>query len=204
MSAAHDICIRGSHLIKCGNAALRRKSSLYTPFFPLIKHTPADFNTASFIPLLGRLKMNGYNALGDRVSLLNESNPSIKPAKRASRRQSGFPKESGRYACKFKHLCSCDKTFTTSGHASRHSKIHTTPNAVQCTFPGCQKRFTRTDNMRQHFATHEPVRESSKLFKPSRVLPLMGRTAQGYYRHCASNTRGITTTAKGGTQSCLV
>ncbi|PBP26887.1 C2H2 transcription factor [Diplocarpon rosae] len=48
----------------------------------------------------------------------------------------------------------CDKTFTTSGHASRHSKIHTAEKGVVCTWPGCQKKFTRGDNMKQHLETH--------------------------------------------------
>jgi hypothetical protein len=59
-----------------------------------------------------------------------------------------------RYPCRFRATHGCEKTFTTSGHASRHSKIHTAEKAVQCTFPGCQKKFTRADNMKQHLETH--------------------------------------------------
>jgi hypothetical protein len=59
-----------------------------------------------------------------------------------------------RYPCRYRDTHGCEKTFTTSGHASRHSKIHTAEKAVQCTFLGCQKKFTRADNMKQHLETH--------------------------------------------------
>ncbi|RDA92312.1 hypothetical protein CP533_3267 [Ophiocordyceps camponoti-saundersi (nom. inval.)] len=61
---------------------------------------------------------------------------------------------SKRYPCRYRDSHGCEKTFTTSGHASRHSKIHTAEKAVQCTFQGCQKKFTRADNMKQHLETH--------------------------------------------------
>lgn len=59
-----------------------------------------------------------------------------------------------RYPCRYKDSHHCDKTFTTSGHASRHSKIHTAEKAVHCTHSGCSKKFTRSDNMKQHLETH--------------------------------------------------
>ncbi|KAI1268809.1 hypothetical protein F5Y18DRAFT_168248 [Xylariaceae sp. FL1019] len=59
-----------------------------------------------------------------------------------------------RYPCRYRDTHGCEKTFTTSGHASRHSKIHTAEKAVQCTFAGCHKKFTRADNMKQHLETH--------------------------------------------------
>ncbi|KAA8567067.1 hypothetical protein MFRU_007g01860 [Monilinia fructicola] len=59
-----------------------------------------------------------------------------------------------RYPCRFKDSHQCSKTFTTSGHASRHAKIHTAEKMVRCTFAGCMKKFTRADNMKQHLDTH--------------------------------------------------
>ncbi|KAK3311330.1 uncharacterized protein B0T15DRAFT_71336 [Chaetomium strumarium] len=59
-----------------------------------------------------------------------------------------------RYPCRFRDTHGCDKTFTTSGHASRHSKIHTSEKSIPCSFQGCLKKFTRTDNMKQHLETH--------------------------------------------------
>ncbi|KAH9908801.1 hypothetical protein F4778DRAFT_718780 [Xylariomycetidae sp. FL2044] len=68
---------------------------------------------------------------------------------------SAVPEKPGkRYPCRYRDTHGCEKTFTTSGHASRHSKIHTAEKAVQCTFSGCQKKFTRADNMKQHLETH--------------------------------------------------
>lgn len=78
----------------------------------------------------------------------------------------GTSKRSGsssrkRYPCRFKDSHGCDKSFTTSGHASRHSKIHTAERAVHCPFQDCQKKFTRVDNMRQHLETHYKERSRS-------------------------------------------
>ncbi|KAK7422197.1 hypothetical protein QQX98_001720 [Neonectria punicea] len=69
---------------------------------------------------------------------------------------------SKRYPCRYRDSHGCEKTFTTSGHASRHSKIHTAEKAVHCTFVGCQKKFTRADNMKQHLETH--YKEKSRIF----------------------------------------
>ncbi|KAI0205000.1 hypothetical protein F4808DRAFT_318133 [Astrocystis sublimbata] len=63
-------------------------------------------------------------------------------------------KSGKRYPCRYRESHGCEKTFTTSGHASRHSKIHTAEKAVQCSFAGCHKKFTRADNMKQHLETH--------------------------------------------------
>lgn len=69
-------------------------------------------------------------------------------------------KAAKRYPCRYKDSHRCDKTFTTSGHASRHSKIHTAEKAVPCTFEGCTKKFTRADNMKQHLDTHYKEKHS--------------------------------------------
>ncbi|EDO04309.1 hypothetical protein SS1G_06792 [Sclerotinia sclerotiorum 1980 UF-70] len=70
-----------------------------------------------------------------------------------------------RYSCRFKESHRCNKTFTTSGHASRHAKIHTAEKMVRCTFVGCVKKFTRADNMKQHLDTHykDKPRSSSNI-----------------------------------------
>ncbi|KAK4074917.1 transcriptional regulator family: C2H2 zinc finger [Purpureocillium lilacinum] len=59
-----------------------------------------------------------------------------------------------RYPCRCRDSHGCERTFTTSGHATRHSRIHTGDKNIQCTYPGCGKTFTRPDNMKQHVATH--------------------------------------------------
>lgn len=83
-----------------------------------------------------------------------------------------YPKGAKRYPCRFKDSHGCDRTFTTSGHASRHSKIHTAEKAVQCTFLGCQKKFTRADNMKQHLETHYKDRARGVASKPSKPSTL--------------------------------
>lgn len=77
--------------------------------------------------------------------------------------QNGGNSERGqkRYPCRFRETMGCEKTFTTSGHASRHSKIHTAEKGVSCSWPGCQKKFTRADNMKQHLETHTKDRSRS-------------------------------------------
>lgn len=92
--------------------------------------------------------------------------PAKRPGYAASSRATSFDDDSSaqsamadqrpskRYPCRYRDSHGCEKTFTTSGHASRHSKIHTAEKAVQCTFHGCQKKFTRADNMKQHLETH--------------------------------------------------
>lgn len=76
--------------------------------------------------------------------------------------QGATERGSKRYPCRFRDSHHCEKTFTTSGHASRHSKIHTAEKAVHCTFQGCQKKFTRADNMKQHLDTHYKSKGSSQ------------------------------------------
>ncbi|KAK4456964.1 hypothetical protein QBC42DRAFT_47507 [Cladorrhinum samala] len=69
-----------------------------------------------------------------------------------------------RFPCRYRDTHGCEKTFTTSGHASRHSKIHTAEKAVPCSYLGCTKKFTRADNMKQHLETHykDKSRSSSR------------------------------------------
>ncbi|KAJ2774857.1 transcriptional repressor [Coemansia nantahalensis] len=58
---------------------------------------------------------------------------------------------------KRKHTCGfpgCGKAFTTSGHLSRHHRIHTGEKNYCCLYPGCMSRFSRQDNMMQHYRTH--------------------------------------------------
>ncbi|POS71901.1 hypothetical protein DHEL01_v209706 [Diaporthe helianthi] len=83
----------------------------------------------------------------------DESVESLSPGKKGPRGKTcTSPK---RYPCKFRETYSCYKTFTTSGHASRHAKIHTAEKTVPCSWPGCNRRFTRSDNMKQHLETHK-------------------------------------------------
>ncbi|EOR00374.1 Transcriptional regulator NRG1 [Wallemia ichthyophaga EXF-994] len=53
------------------------------------------------------------------------------------------------YTCK-----TCHKSFTTSGHLSRHQRTHTGERAYGCPWPGCSTRCSRQDNLQQHYRTH--------------------------------------------------
>ncbi|KAI9096225.1 hypothetical protein DFS34DRAFT_159731 [Phlyctochytrium arcticum] len=48
----------------------------------------------------------------------------------------------------------CKKAFTTSGHLARHSRIHTGIKPFGCLLDGCPSRFSRQDNMMQHYRCH--------------------------------------------------
>ncbi|KDN36783.1 hypothetical protein K437DRAFT_229541 [Tilletiaria anomala UBC 951] len=56
----------------------------------------------------------------------------------------------------------CNKTFSTSGHAARHSRIHAGSRPYMCTFPNCKARFSRQDNSLQHYKTHIAATKSGK------------------------------------------
>ncbi len=54
-----------------------------------------------------------------------------------------------------KYKCNlCEKTFTTSGHLARHTRIHTGERKYECPFQDCKARFSRQDNCMQHYRTH--------------------------------------------------
>lgn len=73
-----------------------------------------------------------------------------------------YPPSQKKYECKYRIQHGCDQTFTTSGHASRHSKIHDSLKAISCTHAGCAKKFTRSDNMKQHLETHNKDKKREK------------------------------------------
>lgn len=52
-----------------------------------------------------------------------------------------------------RHVCpveGCDKHFSTSGHARRHSRIHAALRPFECPHEACGATFTRRDNCTQH------------------------------------------------------
>ncbi|PWN96975.1 hypothetical protein FA09DRAFT_292277, partial [Tilletiopsis washingtonensis] len=51
------------------------------------------------------------------------------------------------YVCPHK---GCDKTFSTSGHARRHSHTHKPQQPFVCPHDGCDATFSRRDNCTQH------------------------------------------------------
>ncbi|KAF6844139.1 C2H2 transcription factor [Colletotrichum musicola] len=106
---------------------------------------------------------------------------------------SPLPERPGkRYPCRYRDSHGCEKTFTTSGHASRHSKIHTAEKAVQCTFHGCQKKFTRADNMKQHLETHYKDKSRSSASAKAAARSSLGALSASGRRSSSSSTRTAT------------
>ncbi|KAJ2905100.1 C2H2 transcription factor [Zalerion maritima] len=94
-----------------------------------------------------------------------------------------------RYPCRYRDTHGCDKTFTTSGHASRHSKIHTAEKAVPCTYPNCHKKFTRADNMKQHLETHYKDKSRTSGSRSSAPRSSATSATGGSRRTSASSSR---------------
>ncbi|OTB03064.1 hypothetical protein M426DRAFT_12892 [Hypoxylon sp. CI-4A] len=109
-----------------------------------------------------------------------------------SSNSSGAPEKTGkRYPCRYRDSHGCEKTFTTSGHASRHSKIHTAEKAVQCTYPGCHKKFTRADNMKQHLETHFKDKSRSSGSSKSKSSTLSSSSKRGSVSSKASSHSSV-------------
>jgi uncharacterized Zn-finger protein len=93
-----------------------------------------------------------------------------------------------RYPCRYRDSHGCEKTFTTSGHASRHSKIHTAEKAVPCIYPGCSKKFTRADNMKQHLETHYKEKARPSLSASDRRSSTASKSSSSGRRAAAAMT----------------
>ena len=68
-----------------------------------------------------------------------------------------------------KYTCHCAKSFTTSGHLARHSRIHTGEKNYECRWEGCGARFSRQDNCMQHFRTHTLVNGNKRVVRKKRI-----------------------------------
>ncbi|KAI8844236.1 hypothetical protein BC829DRAFT_400364 [Chytridium lagenaria] len=84
----------------------------------------------------------------------------------------------------------CLKMFTTSGHLSRHIKGHSGAKPYACPIQGCTSRFSRHDNMMQHYRSHtrrvtNPYQYGTPAFYSSIYLPSGPTVASPY--HLASN-----------------
>lgn len=56
------------------------------------------------------------------------------------------------------HVCpvtKCGKAFPTKSRLNRHLIVHTGDKPFACLHPGCNKAFSRRDNMMQHYKSHE-------------------------------------------------
>ncbi|KAI7901203.1 uncharacterized protein BX663DRAFT_515247 [Cokeromyces recurvatus] len=53
----------------------------------------------------------------------------------------------------------CNMVFTRSEHLARHERKHTGEKPYKCIVPGCERMFSRFDNMMQHTQTHDKSRK---------------------------------------------
>lgn len=58
-----------------------------------------------------------------------------------------------RFGCKYD---GCGRSFSTSGHLTRHNKIHTGEKIHFCPILNCASKFSRRDNMNQRNLTADP------------------------------------------------
>lgn len=68
-----------------------------------------------------------------------------------------------------RYTCHCSKSFTTSGHLARHTRIHTGEKNYVCPEAGCAARFSRQDNCMQHFRTHQNGSGSKRASRKRRM-----------------------------------
>ncbi|KAK7044321.1 hypothetical protein R3P38DRAFT_3258492 [Favolaschia claudopus] len=57
----------------------------------------------------------------------------------------------------------CPAAFATSGHLTRHQRIHTGEMSFACDVPGCGFRCSRKDNLKQHRQLHFEIRDMDEL-----------------------------------------
>ncbi|KAI8081815.1 uncharacterized protein B0P05DRAFT_62532 [Gilbertella persicaria] len=69
----------------------------------------------------------------------------------------------------------CDMVFTRSEHLARHERKHTGEKPYKCVVPGCNRMFSRFDNMMQHTQTHE----KNKKPVPSSLVQSTKRMSRG-------------------------
>ncbi|CEP14790.1 hypothetical protein [Parasitella parasitica] len=67
----------------------------------------------------------------------------------------------------------CRMVFTRSEHLARHMRKHTGEKPFQCVVPGCERMFSRFDNMMQHTQTHNKARG------PRRTKPTSTKSKRG-------------------------
>lgn len=110
---------------------------------PCGKNAPAgSSSTKNTKVLLGQMTRPNNKVYSDRSSVIKLKDNSQKIEQRR------------------KHICQvCLTGFTTSGHLSRHLKIHTGEKSHVCPHVGCKQSFSRQDNCLQHYRTHQKKKD---------------------------------------------
>jgi uncharacterized Zn-finger protein len=89
------------------------------------------------------LKVNGLviNLLNEDASATQSSSPAPELSENFINRR--------RFTCQF-----CQKGFNSLSHLQRHERIHSGDKPFSCPIENCPSRFSRHDNMMQHYRTH--------------------------------------------------
>ncbi|RPA99352.1 hypothetical protein L873DRAFT_920668 [Choiromyces venosus 120613-1] len=135
-------------------------------YFPTIS-TPSQASSPISSPAITTASAVSAAAVPEELSPmsplapLSSAPPSPKSARAAA--NPSLKRTSRRYTCH------CGKSFTTSGHLARHTRIHTGEKNYICPEAGCGARFSRQDNCMQHYRTHQSGSASKRAARKRRM-----------------------------------
>ncbi|PUU80341.1 hypothetical protein B9Z19DRAFT_975262 [Tuber borchii] len=130
-------------------------------YFPNISSTPSV--TSSPIPSPGIIMAATLEELSPTSSQAPTSSAPPSPKSASAANPSSLKRTTRRYTCQ------CGKSFTTSGHLARHTRIHTGEKNYVCPETGCGARFSRQDNCMQHYRTHQSGSASKRAARKRRM-----------------------------------
>ena len=132
------------------------------PYFPSLSRSRSSISTSpSISPLSTSVEDNVVPAVSQPSPVSTISNP---PSPKSSSTANPVIKRSLR-----RYTCHCGKSFTTSGHLARHTRIHTGEKNYICPEVNCGARFSRQDNCMQHFRTHQTGSGRQRAFRRRRM-----------------------------------
>ncbi|KAF8422040.1 hypothetical protein EV426DRAFT_535782 [Tirmania nivea] len=127
-------------------------------FPPLATSKPNSFSMSPTIPQLSTNMEEGA------IPSISQASPISDPPSPKSPAANPMIKRSSR-----RYTCHCGKSFTTSGHLARHTRIHTGEKNYVCPEVNCGARFSRQDNCMQHYRTHQSGSASKRAARRRRM-----------------------------------
>ncbi|PWW75674.1 hypothetical protein C7212DRAFT_363807 [Tuber magnatum] len=173
--------IRHDSIESASSSSSSLGSSLYSPrtppslsLPPLEKLLPVP--EASYFPSMSATSVTSSPIPSPAIMIMAPTSEELSPAssqapissappspKTASAANPSLKRSSRRYTCQ------CGKSFTTSGHLARHTRIHTGEKNYVCPETGCGARFSRQDNCMQHYRTHQSGSGSKRAARKRRM-----------------------------------